>query len=307
VSEAAVLPAGPAPAAEPLIRCEGLVKIYKANELEVFALQGLDLTIRQGEIMAIIGNSGSGKSTLLNILGGLDTPSAGRCTVGPWDLLKMTEAQRVLYKREMVGFVWQNNARNLIPYLTALENVKVPMALSGKKVDEQWAKELLEAVGLSDRMHHRLTALSGGEQQRVAIALALANQPKILLADEPTGSLDTATAEKILTIFRDVNWLFGTTIIIVTHDQQIARSVDRFVHIRDGKISTEAVKRVELVETEEGQREMEVHEEFTVLDSAGRLQIPQEMLAESGIKGRVKLVLDDGKIVLLPEKEERGA
>ncbi len=290
---------------EALIRCEGVVKIYKANDLEVFALQGLDLTIRQGEIMAIIGNSGSGKSTLLNILGGLDTPSAGRCNVGPWDLLKISEGERVRYKREMVGFVWQNNARNLIPYLTALENVMLPMALTGKSGKEK-AVELLTAVGLGDRLHHRLTSLSGGEQQRVAIALALANQPQLLLADEPTGSVDTRTAGLILEIFRDINRRYGTTIVIVTHDQQMARSVDRFVHIRDGKISTEAVRRVEVIETEEGQQELEVHEEHTVLDSAGRLQIPQEMLAEVGLKDRVKLVVEDGKIVLVPVGQERG-
>lgn len=286
---------------EMLVTCEGLVKIYKSHELEVFALQGLDLQIQTGEIMAIIGNSGSGKSTLLNILGGLDTPSAGRCTVGEWDLLKMTEAQRVRYKREMVGFVWQNNARNLIPYLSALENVQLPMALRGR-ASRQRAAELLEAVGLGHRLHHRLTSLSGGEQQRVAIALSLANQPKLLLADEPTGSVDTQTGARILEIFREVNQRYGTTIIIVTHDQQMARSVDRFVHIRDGKISSEAVRRVELVETDEGTREMAVHEEHTVLDSAGRLQIPREMLEETGITDRVKLQVEEGRILVVPAK-----
>lgn len=272
-----------------LVRCEGLVKIYKTNDLEVFALQGLDLQIRAGEVMAIIGNSGSGKSTLLNILGGLDTPSAGRCQVGEWDLLKLTEAERVRYKREMVGFVWQNNARNLIPYLTALENVQLPMALMGRP-SRQRAVELLEAVGLGHRLNHRLASLSGGEQQRVAIAIALANQPQLLLADEPTGSVDTQTAARILEIFREVSRRYGTTVVIVTHDQQMARSVDRFVHICDGKISTEAVRRVALVETAEGPQEMAVHEEHTVLDAAGRLQIPREMLAETGIQDRVKLV-----------------
>lgn len=284
---------------EALIRCEGLVKIYKANDLEVFALQGLDLSIKKGEVMAIIGNSGSGKSTLLNILGGLDTPSAGRCTVGQWNLLKMNEAERVRYKREMVGFVWQNNARNLIPYLTALENVQLPMVLTGKRARGR-AEELLEAVGLGDRKHHRLMALSGGEQQRVAIALALVNQPEVLLADEPTGSVDTQTAGMILQLFRDLNWVLGITVVIVTHDQQMARSVDRFVHMCDGKISSEAVRRVELVETDEGLQEMAVHEEYTVLDSGGRLQIPGEMLAEAGMKDRVKLVMEDGRIVVMP-------
>jgi ABC-type lipoprotein export system ATPase subunit len=284
-----------------LVRCEGLVKIYKAAELEVFALQGLDLTIREGEVMAIIGNSGSGKSTLLNILGGLDTPSAGRCYVGEWDLLKMTEAERVRYKRDVVGFVWQNNARNLVPYLSALENVQLPTAVRGKASPKR-AAELLEAVGLGHRVHHRLTAMSGGEQQRVAIALALANNPRLLLADEPTGSVDTKTASLILDIFREVNRRFGTTIVIVTHDQQMARSVDRFVHIRDGKISTEAVRRIELVETDEGLQEQATHEEHTVLDSAGRLQIPPELLQQTGITDRVQLLAEDGRIIVVPAK-----
>jgi ABC-type lipoprotein export system ATPase subunit len=284
-----------------LVRCEGLVKIYKAAELEVFALQGLDLTIREGEVMAIIGNSGSGKSTLLNILGGLDTPSAGRCYVGEWDLLKMTEAERVRYKRDVVGFVWQNNARNLVPYLSALENVQLPMAVRGKASPKR-AAELLETVGLGHRLYHRLTAMSGGEQQRVAIALALANNPRLLLADEPTGSVDTKTASLILDIFREVNRRFGTTIVIVTHDQQMARSVDRFVHIRDGKISTEAVRRIELVETDEGLQEQATHEEHTVLDSAGRLQIPPELLQQTGITDRVQLLAEDGRIIVVPAK-----
>jgi len=293
---------------EALIRCEGLVKIYKANDLEIFALQGLDLTIAKGEIMAIIGNSGSGKSTLLNILGGLDIPSAGRCTVGMWNLLKMTESERVRYKRNMVGFVWQNNARNLLPYLTALENVQLPMVLTGKRARGN-AEELLEAVGLGDRKHRHLWTLSGGEQQRVAIALALVNRPEVLLADEPTGSLDTQTSAMILQLFRDLNWVFGTTIVIVTHDQQMAKAVDRTVNIQDGKISSEAVRRVEMVATEAGLQELAVHEEFTVLDSAGRLQIPGEMLTEAGMKDRVKLVMEDGRIMVAPagsEKNEKG-
>lgn len=285
--------------ADALIRCEGLVKIYKAHDLEVFALQGLDMTVRKGELMAIIGNSGSGKSTLLNILGGLDVPSAGRVTVGEWDLLKMTDAERVRYKREMVGFVWQNNARNLIPYLTALENVELPLMLAGRP-NRQRAMELLQAVNLGDRMHHRLQQLSGGEQQRVAIALGLANTPQILLADEPTGSVDTRTSDLILEIFRRINQEFGTTIVIVTHDPALARQVDRFVLIRDGKTSTEAVRRIELVETEEGQQEQEVHEELIVLDSAGRLQLPRELMEQFGLKDRAKLEVEDGKIVIRP-------
>src|SRR5690554_6658668 len=166
-----------------MIECENLVKIYKTADLEVVALQGLDLHIEAGELTAIIGNSGSGKSTLLNMLGGLDKPSAGQLMIDGRDMLKVTERDLMIYKRETVGFVWQNNARNLIPYLTALQNVELPILLQGRRKRHR-ALELLDAVGLSHRIRNRLSELSGGEQQRVAIAIALANRPKLLLADE---------------------------------------------------------------------------------------------------------------------------
>lgn len=278
------------------IRCEGLVKIYKVADLEVFALQGLDLQVEQGEMLAVIGNSGSGKSTLLNTLGALDTPSAGRCQVGEYDLLRLSHGECVRYQREMVGFVWQNNARNLIPYLTAVENVELPQLLAGRAGPSAraWALELLERVGLADRANHHLNALSGGEQQRVAIALALANQPKILLADEPTGSVDSATGARILEIFRDVNRRFGTTIIIVTHDRELARAVDRYLLIRDGKVAQEAVRRSE----QEGAAPTETHEELAVLDSAGRLQIPRELLLQVGLAGRAKVDVEGDRIIV---------
>ena len=156
--------------AENMIECENLVKIYKTEDIEVLALQGLELTVEKGELMAIIGNSGSGKSTFLNMIGGLDRPSAGRLYVDGRDLFKMTEAELVLYKRDTVGFVWQNNARNMIPYLTAQENVQVPMLFTKTKDQKQRAAELLDMVGLADRKKSKLSELSGGEQQRVAIA-----------------------------------------------------------------------------------------------------------------------------------------
>ncbi|MFC3803409.1 ATP-binding cassette domain-containing protein [Cohnella sp. GCM10012308] len=293
-----------------MIQCDGLVKIYKASNLEVFALQGLDLSVESGELMAIIGNSGSGKSTLLNMLGGLDRPTAGSLTVDGKDMLKMKEAELVRYKRESVGFVWQNNARNLIPYLTALENVELPILLSGRRKRLR-ALELLEAVGLGHRARNKLHQLSGGEQQRVAIAIALANQPRLLLADEPTGSVDSRMAEQILDLFRDLNRQLNLTIVIVTHDPLLARKVDRVVAIRDGKISSEMLRRKsydeELKELEAGLEQEESHVEYAILDKAGRLQVPADYLQAIGIKdtNKVRLELSDGQIILTPP--EKGA
>ena len=226
---------------QPIIECDNLVKIYKTKDIEVLALQGLDMRVDQGELMAIIGNSGSGKSTFLNMIGGLDRPSAGRLIVDGKDLFKMTEQQLVEYKKHTVGFVWQNNARNLLPYLTAIQNVQVPMMFSGADKRRQRALELLEMVGLSHRKDHKLNQLSGGEQQRIAIAIALANDPKLLLADEPTGAVDVKTSAYILDMFRDINRNTDLTIVIVTHDPHISRKVDRVVAIRDGKISSERI------------------------------------------------------------------
>jgi ABC-type lipoprotein export system ATPase subunit len=291
---------------EPFVICESLVKIYKVADLEVFALQGLDLVVRRGEMMAIIGNSGSGKSTLLNILGGLDYPSAGRALVGGRDLGKLTGADQVRYKREVVGFVWQNTGRNLIPYLTALENVELPLALAGRanRANRAWARELLETVGLGDRMHHKLTQLSGGQQQRVAIAIGLINHPPLLLADEPTGSVDTSNAKLILDVFRRVTATYGTTIIIVTHDQSLARQVERFVAIRDGKTSAEVVRRVAQLDAEQEEEEAgATHDEYVVLDSAGRLQVPRDYLDRLGVKDRrVLLEFEGDHIKIVPPK-----
>jgi ABC-type lipoprotein export system ATPase subunit len=295
-----------------MIQCEGLVKIYKMADLEVFALQGLDLQVEDGELMAIIGNSGSGKSTLLNMLGGLDKPSAGKLFVDGKDLLKFAEKDLVAYKRDTVGFVWQNNARNLIPYLTALANVELPMLLRGKRKRAR-ALELLEAVGLGHR-NNKLSELSGGEQQRVAIAIALANEPKLLLADEPTGSLDTKTSNQVLDLFRSLNRSIGITIVIVTHDPQLARKVDRVVQIRDGKTSAEMIRRISyaeelaMLEAEGDPHEGESHQEYAVLDKAGRLQIPSSFLDVEGFKGnnKVRVEMEDGHIILYPSDEVKS-
>jgi len=293
-----------------MIHCENLVKIYKVADLEVVALQGLDLHIETGELMAIIGNSGSGKSTLLNMLGGLDKPSAGTLIVDGKNLLKFTEKDIVKYKRESVGFVWQNNARNLIPYLTALENVELPILLQGRRKRER-ALDLLDAVGLGHRVKNRLNELSGGEQQRVAIAIALANHPKLLLADEPTGSVDTKMANQILDLFRELNRSMGLTVVIVTHDPLLAKKVDRVVAIRDGKTSAEFIRdksyAEELAELERGAEAQDVsHIEYAVLDKAGRLQIPANYLEASGLENanKVRVAMEDGKIVLIPPDEK---
>ncbi len=289
-----------------MIHCEGLVKIYKTADLEVFALQGLDLQVEAGELMAIIGNSGSGKSTLLNMLGGLDRPTAGKLIVDGKDMLKFKERDLVRYKRESVGFVWQNNARNLVPYLTALENVELPILLTGRR--KRWrAKELLDAVGLSHRQHNKLYELSGGEQQRVAIAIALANHPRLLLADEPTGSVDSKMSNQILDLFRELNRSIGITIVIVTHDPELAKKVDRVAAIRDGKISSEMLRersyREELAELEQ---EESKHVEYAILDKAGRLQVPASYLDSIGVgnSNKLRVELDEGKIILLPPETE---
>lgn len=288
-----------------MIECEGLVKIFKTDDIEVVALQGLNITVKKGEMMAIIGNSGSGKSTLLNILGGLDRPSAGKVRVGEWDLLKLDDDQLVEYKRKTVGFIWQNNARNLLPFLTALENVEMPMMLNGK-VDRPYAKQLLEWVGLKDRMNNKLHQLSGGEQQRVAIAIALANRPQLLLADEPTGSVDSETSDLIMDIFRRLNRELGVTIVIVTHDLSLAGKVDRVVAIRDGLTSTEFIKRNPNLDAPfaKGRKTQvgEDHEAYAVVDRVGRMQIPREFLEALQVEDKVSLEFDGEQIIIRTPK-----
>ena len=234
-----------APPENIMVQAENLVKIYKSKAVEVMALQGLDLTVERGELMGLVGSSGSGKSTLLNMLGGLDRPSAGSLYVDGVDLLKFTEKDFIEYKRKTVGFVWQNNARNLIPYLTAKQNVEMPMLLSGYSGRTQRANELLDMVGLSHRKNSRLDQMSGGEQQRVAIAIALANNPKLLLADEPTGAVDRKTADDILDMYRKLNEQLGISIVIVTHDYELASKVNRVISIRVGKTSSERIMKNE--------------------------------------------------------------
>ena len=287
---------------ELMIQADGLVKIYKTKQTEVLALQGLDLEVEKGELTALIGNSGSGKSTFLNMIGGLDRPSAGSLIVGGRNLFTMTERDLVDYKRDTVGFVWQNNGRNLLPYLTALENIMMPMNLTSSHKKKKKAEELLDMVGMSHRKHSRMNQMSGGEQQRIAIAIALANSPKILLADEPTGSVDTKTADQIFDIFTELN-RNGQNILIVTHDVALSKKVRRVIAIRDGKISSERILKESyaerLKEASLDWRNEDTQEEFVVLDKAGRVQIPSDILKKMQLdSNKVSLEYKDDKVII---------
>ncbi len=290
-----------------MIECENLVKIYKTDEIEVMALQGLDLVVENGEFMALMGKSGSGKSTLLNMLGGLDTPTAGRLFVHGHDMLRMKKSQMVAYKRREVGFVWQNNARNMLPFLSALDNVMQPMVYAGKRNRRERAEMLLELVGLKHRMKNKVDQLSGGEQQRVAIAIAMANEPALLLADEPTGAVDTKTADQIFDIFRELNQTLKQTIVVVTHDYRMSEKVDRVVNIRDGKTSSEIIRNIsyadELEHMHRFHENAQIRTEWLMLDRAGRLQLPQEYIdsLRIDIPGKIIAERDGEKIVLKKE------
>ncbi len=296
-----------------MIICENLIKIYKAGELEVVALQGLDLRVKKGELTAIIGNSGSGKSTLLNMIGGLDRPSAGKLLIDGKEIFKFTEKQLTDYRRFTIGFVWQTPSRNLIPYLSAYDNVLLPMAAGATAANGAWAGELLERVGLTPRRRHRLAELSGGEQQRAAIAVALSNKPKILLADEPTGSVDAAAAAVILDLFRQLNAELGLTVVIVTHDPALSKKVDRVVAIRDGKVGSEFIhksfylKEFRKLRGHAWADAGESHIELAVLDGAGRLQLPKAYMDELKERGSDKvLVSKEGDKIVLTVPKKKG-
>jgi ABC-type lipoprotein export system ATPase subunit len=281
--------------AELLVEAHNLVKIYKAADLEVVALQGLDLRVPRGEMLALVGPSGAGKSTLLNILGGLDESSAGRCEVAGVDLTRLTRQDRLLYRRRIVGHIWQQTGRNLLSDLSLLDNVLVPMVMAGYPGRRRRrAKELLQLVGLGPRMHHNPSKLSGGEQQRGALAVALANNPELLLADEPTGELDSVTAGEILHLLRRLNAELGLTIIVVTHDQLVAEAMDRSIAIRDGRTSTEVLHG-------------EAAEETVIIDDVGRLQIPKPLLESLPFGGRARVHIGDGHLELWPAGGANGS
>jgi putative ABC transport system ATP-binding protein len=284
-----------------VVVCDNLVKIFQVADLEVVALQGLDLVVERGEFTAIVGASGSGKSTLLNVLSGLLAPSAGHVRVGGHDLLAMGAGERTLFRRRTVGFIWQQTARNLLPYLTAIENVELPMTLDGRprRQRRRRAAALLDQVGLGDRHDHRPHQLSGGEQQRVASAIALANSPQVVFADEPTGELDSTTSDEVVDVLRTVNTEHGVTVVVVTHDRALAEGVDRTVSIRDGRTSSEILRRT-------GRDGSGTHrviaEEFAVLDRVGRLQLPDDYVDALQLRQRVRLTLEPDRIEVRPDR-----
>jgi len=280
-------------AAEPLVSCENVVHIYRAHGLEVVALQGLDLWVNAGEMVAVVGRSGSGKTTLLNVLAALDTPSAGRVAVAGRDLGRLTTGERQRYRREVVGCVWQSPALNLAPDLTVEQNVRLPMTGRGlgDRRERETAREVLDALGLGHRARRLPDTLSGGEQQRAGLAVALANGPALLLADEPTGHLDRDSAGRLMADLADVRRRLGTTVLVVTHDRLVERHVDRVVGIRDGRTSTE---------TRRPPEDGEPAEELVIVDQAGRLQLPRAHLAAVGLAGRARVRVEAGRIVIEP-------
>ena len=284
------------------IECEGLVRIYKRKGVEVVALQGLDLRVTPGELVAIVGASGSGKSTLLNILSGLDSPSAGRAEVAGHDLLAMGRTERRHYRLRTCGFVWQRATDNLVPYLTATQNVELPQRLAGQRRAERRHRTelLLEQLGIADTADRRPAEMSGSQQQRLAIAVALANEPQVLFCDEPTGDLDTAESHEVYGALQQVNEAHGTTVVVVTHDPAVADEVRRTVAIRDGRTSSETFRRA--AAAGDGEHHV-VAEEFAVLDRTGRLQLPKDFVAALGLRHRVRVELADDHIQIWPEGE----
>jgi ABC-type lipoprotein export system ATPase subunit len=273
--------------------------------VETQALQGLDLVVRAGELTALVGASGSGKSTLLNILAGLDRPTGGQARVAGHDLLTMGTRELLAYRRATVGFLWQQTGRNLLAQLSAAENIELPMELARVKRSQRRgrAAELLGLLGLSDCEHRLIGQLSGGQQQRVAIGVALANSPGVLLADEPTGELDTETADQVFAALRKANAETGVTVLVVTHDATVSEHVNRTIAIRDGRISTEVLRRAT---TDSAGQQALLAQEYSVLDRAGRLQLPGEFIQALELKDRVRLALEPDHVGVWPDRLPSG-
>lgn len=271
-----------------IIDCENLIKIHKQGNLEVVALQGLDFTMEEGEFISIVGKSGAGKSSLLKILAGLDRPSAGRAEVAGIRLNDAGPSDLVRHYRRSVGFLWQDFTRNLLPYLKAVQNVELPMMLAGVSTRKRRTRALalLEATGLRSHAYASVSTMSGGEQQRLALCVALALGPRLLLADEPTGELDTENSLEVYELLRRMAHDGGLSVLVVTHDVALAQRTDRVVRLADGRIATQ------------GRRGAA---ELLNIDQRGMVQIPTEMLAEAGIADELKARVVEGGILL-----ERG-
>jgi ABC-type lipoprotein export system ATPase subunit len=294
------------PASSAMIFCDRLVRIFSVADVETQALQGLDLQVQAGELTALVGASGSGKSTLLNILAAQDQPTGGQARVASHDLLTMGARERLAYRRSTVGFIWQQTSRNLLSHLTAAENIALPMQLAGagRSARRRRPGELLGLLGLADCADRVVAELSGGQQQRVAVGVALANEPAVLLADEPTGELDSETAEGVFAALRTANAELGVTVLIVTHDDMVSQHVRRTIAIRDGRISTEVLRRTQ---TDEDGQEAEVAQEYSVLDRAGRLQLPNEFVGALGLRDRVRLALEPDHVGVWPDRQHPEA
>ena len=278
-----------------VIQCDRVVKIYRVGSTDVPALAGLDLRVDRGEMVGVIGPSGCGKSTLLNVIGALISPTSGVVIVDGEDLAAMSQTELDRFRRERVGFVWQDTARNLLPYLDARANVALPLRLAGTDHAAYRAQELLELVGLGDRALHVPSRLSGGQQQRAAIAVALANSPSLLLADEPTGALDGETSQEIYETLREVNQELGVTVFIVSHDPNMAAVVDRVVELRDGQSAME----------HRGPGRNEDGSVVLLVDSLGRIRVPDGFRESLGIGDRVEARLDDDRVTLTPIEPPR--
>jgi ABC-type lipoprotein export system ATPase subunit len=272
--------------ADAIVRLRHAYKVYRVGDVGVVALAGVDLDVAPGEFLAVVGPSGAGKSTILNLVGGLDRASAGVVEVDGQDLGLLEDEALTEYRAERVGFVWQGTARNLVPYLSVRENIRLPGTVRRTQVARKHDMDgLLELVGLSDRAKHTPGMLSGGEQQRVAIAAALSNTPALLLADEPTAELDSESAGRVLDAFRAVNKEFNVTIIMVTHDLVAARRTDRRVRVRDGKMVHEGVP-------------------IDPVADDGRVRLPEEAVAAlGGVELEAEVTLDE---VRLRRRSETG-
>ena len=281
------------------ISCVDLVRIFSAPGVEVQALQGLNLEIEAGELTAIVGASGSGKSTLLTILSGLDSPTAGSATVDGHDLLSMHGHERTRYRRETVGFVFQQTERNLLPFLSTAENISLALAVarSPRSLRSERVDGMLDVLDLTSLRDRRPAELSGGQRQRVAIAVALANAPRVLLADEPTGELDEQASVQILELLREINERLGVTVLIVTHDEAVSGHVRRTIQIRDGRTSTEVLRSVR---TDDEGVQQHIAREYAVLDRVGRLQLPQEYLTQLALRNLVRLELETDHVQVHP-------